>query len=114
GIGFLRARKAPRLFPWAAPLVAFFAAFVTALPVEIDRSGSDLVFFGALQEHGLPAWVMLPLIFIAVAAIMATLAHGVAIRFAQFEALEAYRLEITGSPLGVLSFSPVAFLVSTP
>jgi Spermine/spermidine synthase domain len=114
GIGFLRARKAPRLFPWAAPLVAFFAAFVTALPVEIDRSGSDLVFFGALQEHGLPAWVMLPLIFIAVAAIMATLAHGVAIRFAQFEALEAYRLEITGSLLGILSFAAVAFLGTSP
>jgi tRNA1(Val) A37 N6-methylase TrmN6 len=114
GIGFLRARKAPPLFPWAAPLLAFFAGFVTALPVGIDRSGSDLVFFGAMHEHGLPAWFMLPLIFIAVAAIMATLAHGVAVRFAQFEALEAYRLEITGSLLGILSFAAVAFLGTSP
>jgi SAM-dependent methyltransferase len=57
---------------------------------------------------------MLPLIFIAVAAIMATLAHGVAVRFVQFEALEAYRLEITGSLLGILSFAAVAFLGTSP
>jgi SAM-dependent methyltransferase len=114
GIGFLRARKAPRLFPCASPLLVVFVGIVTALPVSIDRSGSDFVFFGALQERGLPAWVMLPLIFIAVAAIMATLAHGVAIRFAQFEALEAYRLEITGSLLGILSFAAVAFLGTSP
>ena len=40
------------------------------------------------RNKGLPAWFMLPMIFIAVAAIMAALAHGVAVRFAQFEALE--------------------------
>ncbi len=114
GIGFLRARKAPRLFPWAPPLLVLFVGIVTALPVSIDRSGSDLVFFGTLHERGLPAWVMLPLIFIAVAAIMATLAHAVAIRFAQFEALEAYRLEIMGSLLGILSFAAVALLGTSP
>jgi len=114
GVGFLRAKKEPALFPWAPALLALFVGVVTVLPVEINRSGSDFVFFGALQEQGLPAWFMLPMIFIAVAAIMAALAHGVAVRFAQFEALEAYRLEIAGSLLGILAFAVVAFLGTSP
>ncbi len=114
GIGFLRARQKPALFPWAPALLALFAAFVTALPVQIDRSGSDLVFFGAFEEQGLPAWFMLPVIFVAVAAIMAALAHGVAVRFEQFEPLDAYRLEISGSLLGILAFAGLAFLGTSP
>ena len=109
GVGFLRARKEPQLFLWAPALLALFVGLVTVLPVEVDRSGSDFVFFGVLQEKGLPAWFMLPMIFIAVAAIMAALAHGAAVRFAQFAALDAYRLEITGSLLGVLLFAGIAF-----
>jgi SAM-dependent methyltransferase len=114
GIGFLRAKKEPQLFPWAPLLLALFAGFVTALPVEIDRSGSDLVFFGALEEQGLPAWVMLPVIFVSVATIMATIAHGVATRFSRFEALEAYRLDIVGSLLGILAFAGLALLGTPP
>jgi SAM-dependent methyltransferase len=114
GLGFLRARQPPRLFPWAPALLAGFAGFVTALPVGIDRTGGDLVFFGALHEQGLPAWVMLPIIFVAVAGIMAALAHGVAERFARFEALDAYRLEISGSLLGVIAFAVLAFLGTSP
>ena len=114
GVGFLRARKEPQLFLWAPALLALFVGLVTVLPVEVDRSGSDFVFFGVLQEKGLPAWFMLPMIFIAVAAIMAALAHGVAVRFAQFAALDAYRLEIAGSLLGVLLFAGIAFLGTSP
>jgi hypothetical protein len=114
GIGFLRAKKEPDLFRWAPLLLTVFVAFVTALPVEIDRSGGDLVFFGALEERGLPAWVMLPLIFIAVAVIMAAIAHGVARRFARFEALDAYRLDIGGSLLGILAFAGLAWLGTPP
>jgi spermidine synthase len=113
GIGFLRAKKGPDLFPWAPLLLTLFLVFVTALPVEIDRTGSDLVFFG-LEERGLPAWIMLPVIFIAVAVILAAVAHGVATRFARFEALEAYRLDITGSLLGILAFAGLALLGTGP
>jgi SAM-dependent methyltransferase len=114
GIGFLRAKKEPQLFPWAPLLLALFAGFVTVLPVEIDRSGSDFVFFGALEEQGLPAWVMLPVIFVSVATIMAAIAHGVATRFSRFEALEAYRLDIVGSLLGILAFAGLALLGTPP
>ena len=69
-----------------------------ATPVTIDRSGGDLVYFGALVERGLPVWVMLPLVFLASAAIMAMIAQGVADRFARVHPLEAYRLDVVGEP----------------
>ncbi|MDP9331279.1 MAG: spermidine synthase [Actinomycetota bacterium] len=114
GIGFLRAKKGPDLFRWSPILLAFFTGFITAFPVVIDRSGSGLVFFGSLQQKGLPLWLMLPLIFLAVAAIMAAIAQGVAVRFAGFEPLEAYRLDILGSLLGIVAFAALAFVGTTP
>jgi SAM-dependent methyltransferase len=114
GVGFLRARKGPDLFPWSPVMLAFFTGFITAFPVVIDRSGSGLIFFGSLQQKGLPLWLMLPLIFLSVAAIMAAIAQGVAVRFAAFEALEAYRLDIMGSLAGILTYAALAFLGTTP
>ena len=114
GVGFLRARRPPDLFRWSPMMLAFFTAFITAFPVVIDRSGSGLIFFGSLQQKGLPLWLMLPLIFVSVAAIMASIAQGVAVRFAAFDALEAYRLDILGSLAGILGYAGLAFLGTTP
>src|SRR5438309_11105736 len=46
GVGFLRARSRKNLFPFAPVLLAALVAFVLAFPVEIDRSGSSLLYFG--------------------------------------------------------------------
>lgn len=104
GVGFLRAHKEPDLFGWAPTLLALFAGLVIGFPVTIDRTGGDLVYFG-VQQEGLPAWLMLPFVFLATTAVMATIAHGVAVRFRGFEALEAYRLDILGSIAGIVTFS---------
>lgn len=108
GIGFLRAHKEPDLFRWSPVVIAFFLGLVMAFPAQIDRTGGDLVFFG-VRQTGLPAWILLPLVFCATAASLATVAHGVAVRFARFPALEAYRLDILGSILGIVVFSALAF-----
>lgn len=108
GIGFLRAHKGPDLFAWSPPVVALFLGLVMAFPAQIDRTGGDLVYFG-VKGTGLPAWVLLPLVFGATAASLATVAHGVAVRFARFPALEAYRLDILGSIGGIVVFSALAF-----
>ena len=65
------------------------------------------MYFG-VRQTGLPAWVLLPFVFVATAASLATVAHGVAVRFARFPALEAYRLDILGSILGIVVFSVLA------
>jgi SAM-dependent methyltransferase len=109
GIGFLRAHKQPDLFRWSPIALALFIALLRAFPTTINRTGGDLVYFG-VQQHGLPVWVMLPFIFVATAGTMAAVAHGVAVRFARFEALEAYRLDIIGSIAGIVTFAAFAFL----
>jgi SAM-dependent methyltransferase len=108
GIGFFRAHKGPDLFAWSPPVIALFLGLVLAFPAQIDRTGGDLVYFG-VRGTGLPAWVLLPLVFVATAASLATVAHGVAVRFARFPALEAYRLDILGSIAGIVVFSALAF-----
>jgi hypothetical protein len=113
GIGFLRSRSKIELFPRAAPVLTVLVIFVLLFLVEVDRSGTQLLYFGG-QPSGLPIWVMLPAIFVATALIMAMIADGVARAFATFDPLEAYRLDIIGSMLGIAAFSLLAFLDSPP
>jgi hypothetical protein len=114
GIGFLRAHARTDLFRYAPVALALFVGFVLIFPVEIDRSGSDLIYFGFFTTSGLPAWLMLPAVFAAVALVMALIAEGVARTFAEFDALEAYRLDITGSICGIVAFSALSFLWAPP
>ena len=114
GIGFLRARARLNLFPYSPVALALLVGFILIFPVQIDRTGSDLIFFGDFETTGLPAAVTLPVIFLAVAGVMTALAEGLARQFVAFEPLEAYRLDIIGSVLGILAFSTVSFLGAPP
>jgi SAM-dependent methyltransferase len=114
GVGFLRAQAKVRLFPWTPIALAYLTAFVYLFPVEIDRSGSDLIFFGNFTRTGLPTWITLPVIFIAVATVMAMVAEEVARMFIRFEPLGAYRLNIVGSIAGIAAFSLLSFTGAPP
>ena len=113
GLGFLRAHASRNLFRYAPMALLALVVVVSVFPVEIDRSDRELIFFGA-SPSGPPIWLMLPLIFLAVAAVMTTIGEGVARTFTRFEPLEAYRLDILGSILGVIAFSAMSFLRSPP
>jgi SAM-dependent methyltransferase len=115
GLGFLRARARTNMFRWAPVALAFFVGFVLIFPVQIDRRGEDLLYFGALEAtSGLPPWLTLSIVFLAVAGVMAMIAEGVARTFVAFEPLEAYRLDIAGSILGIISFSLLSLLWAPP
>jgi len=115
GIGFLRARSRVNLFGWAPVALATLVAFVLRFPVQISHtSGNQLIFFGALRTTGLPTWLMLPIIFLAVAAVMAMIGEGVARTFALFPPLDAYRLDIAGSIAGIAAFSALSFFDAKP
>ena len=110
GIGFLRGRARFNSFRYAPVALTLLMTFIFIFRVEINRSGSDILYFGQLVPSGLPTWVTLPIIFAAVATVMAMLAEGVAREFVKFPPLEAYRLDIGGSILGIAAFSVLSFL----
>jgi SAM-dependent methyltransferase len=115
GLGFLRANAPRDLFGFAPIALGVLVAFVRFFPVEIDRSGTELIFFGALgTRSGLPPFVTLPLLFLGVATVMAFVGEGVARTFRRFPPLEAYRLDILGSLAGIVTFSALAFLEAPP
>jgi SAM-dependent methyltransferase len=114
GVGFLRATRPRSLFRYAPVALAFLIGFVLIFPVQIDRTGGDLIFFGTFGTTGLPTWITLPIVFLAVAAIMAMLAEGLARQFILFEPLEAYRLDIIGSIGGITGFSLLSFMGAPP
>jgi hypothetical protein len=116
GIGFLRARARVNLFPWAPVALALLILFVRVFPVEVIRTGYQILFFGYGKFHasGPPTWVTLPIVFLAVAAVMATIGEGVARTFIRFRPLDAYRLDIAGSIAGIAAFSLLSFLDAKP
>ncbi len=114
GLGFLRGSQGKSWLPWAPGLLFLLVGFVSLFPVEVDRSGANLIFFGTIDRSGLPTWLMLPIIFLAVALVLASIGNGVARAFSKFEALEAYRLDILGSVLGTVGFSVLAFFGAPP
>lgn len=115
GIGFLRGAARVETFRFAPIALAFFVGLVLLFPVEIDRSGDELIYFGTLDATtGLPLWVTLPAVFLAVAAVMMMVAEGVARTFVRFDPLEAYRLDIVGSILGIVAFSALSFTWAPP
>jgi len=115
GLGFLRSSARRDLFPFAAIGLLALVAFVRIFPVEIDRSGTELIFFGALgTQSGLPPWLTLPALFLGVAAVMALIGEGVARTFRRFPPLDAYRLDILGSLAGIMAFSVLSFLGAPP
>src|SRR3984893_1801570 len=115
GLGFLRADARRDLFPFAAIGLTALVAFVRIFPVQIDRSGTELIFFGALgTQSGLPPWLTLPVLFLGVAGVMTLIGEGVARTFRQFPPLDAYRLDILGSLAGIIAFSVLSFLGAPP
>jgi hypothetical protein len=112
GIGFLRASG---LHLWRALpyLLLGLVAVVLVTPVAVDRSGSALIYVGRLTG-GLPPFLVLPFIFLVVAAVMAGVGQAAGAAFRGFPALEAYRLDLLGSLTGILASSLLAFLEAPP
>jgi hypothetical protein len=112
GIGFLRVKSSPNLFPFTPIALALLVTFMAVFPVDLTSLQGTLE--GAFGMDPLPRWVGLTTIFLLTVAVMACLGQGVARAFVQFEALEAYRYDILGSIGGIVVFSALAFLQLPP
>lgn len=114
GLGFMRGDAKPDLYPLAMPLLTVLTALAAIVPVQVDRQAAgDLLFFGA-DKGGLPAWITLPAIFLAVATALMAVGQGVARMFTQLEPLQAYRFDVLGSVVGTGLFALMSFTGAPP
>jgi spermidine synthase len=118
GLGFLRA-SAPGAAARPLPLYSLvvllgLVGFVSAYPVSVNRTSSQLIFFTSTTTSGPPIWMTLPAVFLAVAAVMAGPGEIVGSCFGQLPRLEAYRLDLLGSLAGIAAFTGLAFLGAPP
>jgi hypothetical protein len=115
GLGFLRPTIGrTSLFAFAAPLLAGAVAYVHFYPVQIDRTSSQIIYFGHFVPTGMPIGITLPFVFLAAAMVMATIASGVAQMFVRFKPLDAYRLDIVGSIAGIAAFTALSLFQAPP
>ena len=110
GLGFLIARRPWSLLPWVPGILAVLVITIYLAPVTIDRAGDQIIYFTSLSTSGPPAWLVLPLIFILVAAVLAGPAEVVGRCFADLRPLTAYRWDLIGSLIGICSFTLMSFL----
>ncbi len=110
GLGFLIARKTWSVLPYVPVILAVLVIATFLVPVSIDRAGDQIIYFTSLTTTGPPAWVVLPLVFICVAAVLAGPAEVVGRCFAHLRPLTAYRSDLVGSLIGISSFTLMSFL----
>ena len=114
GLGFLWTSRSTRsLFPLAPALLTALIVLVRVLEVKVGVAGGTLIFFG-LDTSGPPRWVVLPVVFVVVAAVMTCIGDGVARSFQRLANLDAYQLDLIGSMLGIAGFALLAFVHADP
>jgi hypothetical protein len=114
GAGFLWASRSARsLYPWAPAALAALVVAARLLHVRVGIAGGELIFFG-LDTSGPPRWVVLPIVFVAVAVVMACLGDGVARSFSRLGNLDAYQLDLIGGVVGVVAFAVLSALYTDP
>ena len=101
GLGFLISRKRWSVLPFTPVILALLVIFVFLEPVTIDRAGDEVIYFTSLSTQGPPAWLVLPIIFLLVAAVLAGPAEVVGRCFAHLRPLTAYRWDLVGSLIGI-------------
>jgi SAM-dependent methyltransferase len=114
GLGFLIGGRRFTVVPYSLVALAGLVAFVSLVPAQIDQRSDRLIYFTALEPTGLPSWVMLPLVFAAVALCLTGPAEIVSRAFRELEPLDAYRLDLLGSLAGIAAFTAFAFLGTPP
>lgn len=117
GIGFLAAHRRldlGQLLPCTL-LFIFALVLVSKFDVDILRNHFGLFFFGNVTgQAGLPAALLMVVLFLATAAFFAGIGARLGAAFASFAPLQAYTWDVAGSLLGILLFSLQSFVGSGP
>jgi SAM-dependent methyltransferase len=117
GIGCLLAPARARLFAWFPVLTAALVGVVYAFRLEVALPTSGSIYFTSGTSEPVVAvetTLLLPILFVAVAALLATAAQRMAREMAARPPLRGYTLNIAGSLAGVGAFGLISWLELPP
>src|SRR5881392_3412989 len=106
GLGILAARRAKFRFPPFSFLVLALTVVVALNRFELNIASTDVLYFGSgtTGVKRAESFILLPLIFVFVAAAFIPLARSLGLLFTQTEPLTAYTFDILGSLVGTAAF----------
>src|SRR5687767_11793266 len=117
GVGCLLASARVRLFAWFPVLTAAVIGVVYAFRLEVALPTSGSIYFTSGTTEPVVAvetTLLLPLLFVAVAALLATAAQRMAREMAPVAPLRGYTLNVAGSLAGVAAFGVISWLELPP
>jgi predicted membrane-bound spermidine synthase len=117
GVGCLLATSRRSLFAWFPLIQAFVIAMVYFLRLEVAVSTTGSLYFSsgtAEQVVVVESTMLLPLVFVIVAALFATLAQRMGREMATLPPLTGYTLNLLGSLAGVGLFAVLSWLQLSP
>jgi SAM-dependent methyltransferase len=117
GIGALLGRMRRPLFPWypLLQLAVIAVVYFFRLEVRIHAPGSIYFTSGTTDPvTAVETTLLLPVLFLGVAALFATLAQRMAREMTALPPLRAYTINLAGSLAGVAAFAAVSWLEAPP
>ena len=117
GIGALLGRMKRSLFPWYPALLLAVVAAVYFLRLEVRIHAPGSIYFTSGTSDPVTAvetTLLLPLLFIGVAALFAALAQRMAAEMTALPPLRAYTINLAGSLAGVAGFALASWLEAPP
>ena len=117
GVGCLLAPVRVRLFAWFPVLTAAVIAVVYFFRLEVALPASGSIYFSSGTADPVVAvetTLLLPLLFVAVAALLGTAAQRMAREMAALPPLRGYTLNVAGSLAGVAAFGVISWLELPP
>jgi SAM-dependent methyltransferase len=117
GIGALLGRAKRSLFLWYPALLLGVVAVVYFLRLEVRIHAPGSIYFTSGTSDAVTAvetTLLLPVLFVGVAALFATLAQRMAAEMTALPPLRAYTINLAGSLAGVAAFALVSRLEAPP
>jgi spermidine synthase len=117
GVGCLLAARGRRLFPFFPLLMAMVIAAVHFFRLEISIPSSSSIYFSSGTAQPVvvvESTMLLPLLFVIVAALFATVAERMGREMAALPPLRGYTINIVGSLAGVVTFGVISWLELSP
>ena len=117
GLGCLLAPARSRLFTWFPLVQAIVIAAVYFFRLEVAVPTSGSIYFSsgtAAKVVVVESTMLLPLLFVIVAALFTTLAQRMAREMAQLPPLRAYTINLAGSLAGVVALGVISWLELPP